>query len=67
MCFNEHGDKAVRKVNKSEATIVSEEWVPGYNVANPRMPSGICKPCIFDINKFKDGIEVHPLLSDKYL
>lgn len=67
VCLNEHGEKAAREVSNGEADIVTANWVPKYNVSNPRMPSGICLPCIFDINRFRDGIEVvHPLLPENY-
>ena len=66
VCLNEHGNKAKREINSSEAEIVNANWVPKFNVSNPLMPSGICVRCIFDISQFKDGIEVHPLLPDSY-
>ena len=77
LCLNERGEKAIRKIRNvhprekepdgwkfkhlSEENLI-QKWLPGYNSANPLMPCGLCKWCIFLVSKFHDGQDVDHLL-----
>ena len=65
ICTNQWGNKAARKVNKSEEFIQNNILV-SYSSSNQFSPNGICLMCLHQVNQIKKGISTQLKLSESY-
>ena len=65
LCINENGDKAVRRMREKEEREI-KVMIPGYQSSDPKLPSGLCKTCLFDLKLKRQGKEVEITLPSDY-
>ena len=67
VCTNQWGDKALRKVNEKEETMIRLHILENYSSENMFFPSGICSRCIHHLQQKDKGEEVNLQLPKSYL
>ena len=66
ICTNQWGNKAARKVNKSEEEFIQNNILVSYSSSNQFFPNGICLMCLHQVNQIKKGIATQLKLSESY-
>ena len=66
VCTNQWGNKAVRRVNEKEETLIKLHILQNYSSENMYFPSGICLRCIHHLQQKDKGEEVNLKLPDNY-
>ena len=55
VCTNLRGSKAVRLVNQAEEKLIQQHVFALYQIGNQFFPQGLCKGCIFDLQRLSRG------------
>ena len=66
VCTNQWGDKAVRRVNEKEETLIKLHILSTYSSENMFFPSGVCLMCIHHLRQKDRGEKVNLKLPENY-